>query len=162
MIKILVGKHKKVALFDDDFKIPIGFTLSFNSNGYLRFLKSTGEINKSGNYIYETKYAHRYITGCDKNKRIIFIDGDKANLQKENLLVVEQGVTTRTKGPTRGRYKGVYFCKNRLKWVAQITHNYKTHTLGSFNHEEHAASAYNQAAIRFHGPNAYVNILPED
>ncbi len=56
----------------------------------------------------------------------------------------------------------MHFSKKQLKWVAQITHNYKCYTIGSYDHEDAAASAYNQAAVRLHGAHAYVNILPED
>ena len=125
-------------------------------------LRSTGERRPSGSYIYEQDYLGRWITGCPKTQTVLFIDRDKLNLQRDNLEVVERGVNVRAQGGHRGGYKGVHFCKKRGRWIAQLTHNYKCHTLGAFDDEYHAASAYNQAAIRFHGPHAYVNQLPED
>jgi len=34
--------------------------------------------------------------------------------------------------------------------------------LAQLNTEEAAASAYNQASVRFHGAGGYINKLPED
>jgi hypothetical protein len=45
------------------------------------------------------------------------------------------------------RYKGVHFDKASGKWRARITHGYQTTSLGCFESEEEAATAYDLAAI---------------
>lgn len=159
---INIGKSETEIKVDYDFELPEKWCLSITPHGYVIMLKSTGEKRKSGTYIYKREYLSRYITSCPKKLRVIHIDNDKTNLQRSNLVIVSQKVTTRTKAATTGRFKGVYFCKRRIKWIAQITHNYKTFNLGGFDYEEHAASAYNQAAVRIHGAHAYVNVLSDD
>ncbi len=157
-----VGRCKALVKVDDDFEPPVGASLSVSSSGHVRWLKSTGEKRPSGSYVYTQGYLGRLIMGCPKGQTVLFIDRDKLNLQKENLKIVERGVNVRAQGGQRGGFKGVHFCKKRNKWIAQITHNYKCFSLGGFDDEYHAASAYNQAAVRLHGEHAYINQMPED
>jgi hypothetical protein len=65
-------------------------------------------------------------------------------------------------------YKGVYIHKRKYKdkeyssFVAGITLNFKRLYLGSFKNEIDAAIAYNEAAIKYHGEFANLNIIPEE
>lgn len=162
MKTILVGQNKEPVMVDDDFIHPKGWHLSIANTGYVRMLRYTGERRPGGSMIYEQDYLHRYITGAEPKKVVLFIDRNKLNLQRENLIVCERAISIRHSGGRTGRFKGVHWSMKQSKWVAQITHNYKCYNLGAFDDEEAAASAYNQAAVRLHGEHAYVNILPED
>ena len=163
MQRLQIGtKNTHTILVDDDFTLPDKVSLSVSKNGHVRMLRSTGERRPSGSYVYEQMYLQRYIMGCSGDKTVLFIDRDTLNLQKENLMVCERGVNVRAQRGQTGRFKGVHFSKQRMKWIAQITHNRKCHHIGSFDTEEHAASAYNHAARRLHGAHAFINILPED
>lgn len=162
MKTILVGENQEPVIVDDDFTLPPGYSLSVADTGYVRMLRCTGERRPSGSYVYEEKYLHRHIMDAPKGKVTLFIDRNRLNLQRENMIVCERAVSIRHTGGRCGRFKGVHFNKKAMKWVAQITHNYKCYHLGNFDCEEAAASAYNQAAVRLHGAYAYVNILPED
>lgn len=57
-------------------------------------------------------------------------------------------------------YKGVRWHNRRSKWQARITVNYKEIHLGYFDNIEEAAVAYNNAAMKFFGEFAYLNVLP--
>lgn len=157
-----VGNNEAVIAVDDDFEPPFGWSFSIAATGYVKMLRATGIRRPSGSYVYEEDYLHRWIVNDPKGKVVLFIDRDKLNLQRENLLVCERAISIRHTGGRSGRFKGVHFSKKQMKWIAQITHNYKCHTLGSFESEEHAAIAYNHAAVRLHGAHAYINIMPED
>jgi hypothetical protein len=162
MKTILVGKNLEPVMVDDDFVHPEGQSLSVGDAGYVRMLRYTGQRRPSGTYIYEEDYLHRWIMKAPKGKVVLFIDRNRLNLQRENMIVCERAVSIRHTGGRSGRFKGVHFSKKQMKWIAQITHNYKCFTLGSFDQEEAAASAYNQAAVRLYGAHAYVNLMPED
>lgn len=163
MKKILVGKKQTVVLVDDDFVAPDGYFLAITSStGYVKLMRFTDQRRPSGSYVYEEIYLHRWLTKVEGKQVVMFLDGDRQNLQSENLLVCERAVSIRHTGGRTGRFKGVYYDKRRDKWVAQITHAGVCRTLGSFKDEEHAAHVYNQAAIRLHGKHAFLNILPED
>jgi hypothetical protein len=161
--KIIVGRDATIVLVDDDFHLPPeGFSLSINNLGYVRMMRCTGERRSGGSYIYEQDYLHRYITQTPKDKVVLFLDHDRLNLQKANLLVCERAISIRNTGGRKGRFKGVHFSKKQMKWVAQITFNYKCYSLGAFDSEEHAATVYNAAAVRLYGEHAYINVMPED
>ena len=162
MKTILVGKHQQPVCVDDDFTLPAGFTLSIGSGGHVRMLRYTGERRPSGTHIYKEYYLSRYVANAPKGQLVLIIDRDKLNMQRENLLLCAPGVSIRAQGGQSGRFKGVHWAKRQSKWVAQITHNYKCYSLGAFDDEEHAATAYNHAAVRLHGAHAYINHMPED
>lgn len=162
-MKIIEVGHKKWPVqVDDDFVRPDGYSLSVGASGYVKMLRTTGVRRPSGTYVYEEDYLHRWITKAPKGQVVLFIDNDRLNLQLSNLVVCERAISIRHTGGRSGRFKGVHFSKKAMKWVAQITCNYKCLTLGSFDTEEAAASAYNQAAVRLYGAHAYINLMPED
>jgi hypothetical protein len=57
-------------------------------------------------------------------------------------------------------YKGVCWVESNQKYRASIGVNYETILLGHFNVKEDAARAYNEAALKYFGENAWLNKLP--
>jgi hypothetical protein len=64
-----------------------------------------------------------------------------------------------SKNNTSG-YKGVNWNIEKQKWRANITVDYKTIFLGYFDKKEHAAQAYNVAALKYFGEFAFLNEIP--
>lgn len=60
-------------------------------------------------------------------------------------------------GPKRGKYKGVSFCKQTGRWVAQIGFEYQNIKIGRFDTPEEAALAYNVRAVQYFGEFAFQN-----
>jgi group I intron endonuclease len=58
-------------------------------------------------------------------------------------------------------YIGVCFDKHWNKWISHIRYQGKTIRLGGFKSEIEAAIAYNNAAIKYYGDSAKLNVLPE-
>ena len=63
--------------------------------------------------------------------------------------------------PTTSKYVGVYFRKNKNKYEATIWVNKKTKWLGRYDLEEEAAKAYNEAALKYFGSDAKLNIIKD-
>lgn len=61
--------------------------------------------------------------------------------------------------PVKGssRFRGVSWNSNCGKWRAQVWKGSEVHHLGYFEHEEDAARAYDEAALRIRGPDAPIN-----
>jgi hypothetical protein len=85
------------------------------------------------------------------------IDHDPTNNRIENLRLATpaQNGFKRLKGlaSTSSTFKGVCFSRlhGRPVYKASIKANGKLHHLGFFDHEEEAAGAYAEAALRLHG-----------
>lgn len=106
---------------------------------------------------------HREIMNATKGKYIDHINGDKLDNRKENLRFCTQrenskNVKVERKNNTSG-YKGVAWKKQNKKWRASIFLNYKNIHIGYYDTKEKAALAYNEAAIKYHGEFARLNII---
>ena len=120
-------------------------------------------------YFYQTKRGscaksnlpkvrlHNFLLDhSDASKVIMHKNGDNLDNRRQNLVIVSQKQKQQNlkipKNNTSG-YKGVWFCKDRNKWQAQITINSKIKSLGRFETLEGAVAARKEAE------NKYYNLL---
>ena len=90
------------------------------------------------------------------------IDRVRYNNKIENLrlaTITENRYNTDKSIRNTSGFKGVYFYKNRNKYVAQITFNKKQKLLGRFDDPRAAAICYNTAASLLHGEFACLNSI---
>ncbi len=74
----------------------------------------------------------------------------------------QQAINRNGNRNTTSKYKGVCLNKDATsckKWVAAITINGKPKSIGSFSSQEEAALAYNKAAIKEYGKDAFLNSI---
>lgn len=117
------------------------------------------------------QYFHRLILNCQKGLTIDHLDANPLNNQKINLRICSHRDNTRNsrkKGKNNtSTYKGVCLDswavkrKLRKKWIARIKVNYKGINLGRYLTEIEAARAYNEAAVKYFGEFANLNIIKE-
>lgn len=115
---------------------------------------------------FKTKRLHRIILGLiDENIIVDHKDCNPLNNQKINLRICNrsQNGMNRNKqiNNLTSQYKGVSFRIERNKFRAYITLNKKTFNLGHFINEHDAAKAYNEAALKYHGEFARLNIIKD-
>jgi hypothetical protein len=108
-------------------------------------------------------YMHRLIMGLKPGDKIEVdhIDHNGLNNRKENLRKVgrkQNAMNSRKKKNCSSAYKGVCFYKRDNLWVAYIMIDYKLIHLGRFINEIDAAKAYDNAAIKYFGANAFINL----
>lgn len=122
-------------------------------NNYAQYLFYEGKIRKG-------LLLHRFILNPKNGEIIDHIDGNGLNCQRENLRIVTHSQNMCNRRPTKfssSKYKGVYMCKTRKLWCAQIMINKKQKNLGRFKTEKEAAIKYNELAIKIHGEFAWLN-----
>lgn len=105
---------------------------------------------------------HRQLLNAPKGKEIDHKDGDGLNNCRSNLRICnhqQNHYNLRNQVNTSSIYKGVYWDKDKHKWRASLKVEGKIKRLGRFKDEVLAALAYNQAATRYHGEYARLNIL---
>ena len=74
------------------------------------------------------------------------IDNDRTNNDLSNLRLATRAENARNRpkwakadgSPTTSKYKGVYWCKKRCKWISQIRYNGHTYYIGQFESEYEA------------------------
>ncbi len=113
---------------------------------------------------YKTYSAHRlawlWMTGSWPENIIDHKDGCPKNNKWNNLRLAtsnqNQWNSKTPKNNTSG-YKGVCWDKERNKWIVHIRINIKRKYIGRFDDIKEAASAYNEAAIKYFGEFARLN-----
>jgi hypothetical protein len=85
------------------------------------------------------------------------LDNRKNNLRK--CTTSNNAMNRFINKSNKSGYKGVSWQKDRKKWAAAIKVNYKSINLGRYNNKIDAAKVYNQAALKYFGEFAYLNII---
>jgi hypothetical protein len=105
---------------------------------------------------------HRHIMNPTKGLVVDHCNGDTLNNTKSNLRVCTYSQNRMNSVKTiynKSGYKGVCWHKTGNKWVSKIEINKTVHYLGLFSDLKEAAKAYNDAAIKFYGEFAKLNII---
>ena len=150
----------KVALVDDeDFEYLNQWKWYANNLCGKFYAVRSKRINK--------KYAgyllmHRVIMNPIKGFVVDHCNGDTLNNTKSNLRVCTYSQNRMNSVKTvynKSGHKGVCWHKTGNKWVSKIEINKTVHYLGLFYDLKEAAKAYNEAAIKFHGEFAKLNVI---
>lgn len=131
--------HNKLAMVDDtDFDMLREFGWVLTSTGYaIRSCRG------------KTEYMHRLILNLPALS-VDHIDGNKLNNQKSNLRAVSQGINMYNKR-TNSKFRGVSWCKTKLKWRSNLTKDKKQYSFGYHDSPESAHRAYLEGCIKIHG-----------
>jgi hypothetical protein len=111
-------------------------------------IKHKGHTFRLGSYGTAEQAAAAY----DHAARDLFGEFACLNGVKTKFVDMRGKRCTNTSG-----YRGVSWHKKAKKWAVSLRANKKTIHVGSFADKEEAARAYNDAAIKYLGPNAYQN-----
>jgi hypothetical protein len=126
--------------------VKVGDVAGSVSHGY-RIIKIDGK--KYGAH----RLAFLYITGNLPENDTDHINGIRDDNRWCNLREATRAENMQNKAPYKAgtsKYPGVYWHKQRQKWVAQITINGKQKHIGLFETEEEAYSAYCAAKAEHH------------
>ena len=109
---------------------------------------------------------HRFILGLEHGDGEIVdhINGNGLDNRKENLRLCTNQQNLRNVGVRKNNtsgFKGVSWSKGRGNWQVNISTGLKVKSLGRFKDKLDAVRAYNDAAIKYHGEYAYLNVIPE-
>lgn len=159
MKKIQLTTQNKEVIVDDEDYGYLNQWKWYISNGYA--------IRKEGTYPGKISIIrlHRIIINAPKDKQVDHINSNKLDNRKENLRLAtnSQNQMNRKKSERcSSKYKGVYFNKDRNKWIAYINVKRKMKYLGIFEKEEDAAKEYNKAALTFFKEYAKLNIINKE
>jgi len=149
--------------------------VDFEDYEYLRLWKwrshGKGYASRANNFKDENEIwrsrsllMHRVIMKASGNAFVDHIDNDTLNNRKANLRFCsgsENAMNRGKLGSNTSGYKGVVWHKKAGKWRGKIGIRGKSIHLGLFETAIEAAKAYNTAAMKFHGPFAKLNKIPD-
>ena len=111
---------------------------------------------------------HRVIMNTLGNMNVDHIDHNGLNNQKENLRNCTQSENARNRTSRKGstsKYLGVSKCHKIMKYgiyyYYRVKINQRQH-VGNFKTEIEAALAYNEAALKYYGEFANLNIIEDN
>lgn len=115
---------------------------------------------------WTSQLMHQLILGKSTTRiQIDHKDGNGLNNQRENLRFCTRSQNQWNGGSFNknksSKYKGVSRTKRGKEYRAIIYLNNKKISLGSYNLETDAAIAYNNAALKYFGEFARLNIIPD-
>ena len=151
----------KVALVDDeDYEYLNQFKWCLRGTGLGNFYAIRGFRKSKNNNITGSISMHRQLMKPEKGYVIDHLDGNTLNNQKSNLRICTQSQNCSNQKisilNTSG-YKGVLYNKKNKRYYARITVNRRLFSLGGYICIKEAASAYNNAAQKYHGEFAKLN-----
>ena len=96
---------------------------------------------------------------CPKNTVVDHINHNTLDNRKCNLRICthQESMMNSESRIGRSKYKGVWFSKDKNKWVAELRKNNKKIHIGYFKNEKEAAKAYNKLAIELFGQYVHLN-----
>lgn len=131
-----------------------------HSSGYFYAMRNS--LQKNGKY--HTVYMAREILGLKFGdpRQADHIEHHTLDNRRHNLRIsTPQQNSMNQKSPqnTTSQFKGVHWHKQCEKWRAEIRINGKLKHLGLYVLETEAALAYNDAAKKYFGEFAYLNVI---
>ncbi len=134
---------------------------------YERVSKHHWTIEKGANTYYAMRKAnekkirlHNFILNPEPPLVVDHINHNGLDNRRENMRIVtkRQNEANRRKTAGRkGRYKGVFFDTRLRKWVAYVNAEGRRKYLGKWKTAREAAIAFNEAALKYYGPTAWLN-----
>ena len=105
---------------------------------------------------------HRKIMKAPKGMEVDHINGDGLDNRRNNLRTCSHSqniMNSKMRIDNTNGYKGIRYHKQNKKWQARIKKNKKDNHLGYFTTPQEAALAYNEAAKKFFGEFAKLNVI---
>lgn len=157
--KIQISNGSYVTVDDGDYDRLMQWSWSAHKDGYAcRAQKIEGKR--------VAILMHRFIMGAELGDLDLdHINGDRSDNRQSNLRFVtrqQNSLNRKIRSDNKSGYKGVYFRKDNDIWRVAIMNNGIRVNLGHFKCKHEAAKIYNEAAIKYHGEYARLNVIKGD
>lgn len=149
MVEIKLTQNKICIIDDEDFEKIVQYKWYYMACGYAA-TRPWDKLTKT----YSTIYMHRYILSAEKGMLVDHINGNTLDNRISNLRICSQKENIRNskmKSSNTSGFRGVFWSKQKNKWMAKITVNYKPIHLGFYADINDAVLAYENGAKKYFG-----------
>ena len=161
MKKILLRSRTKKKIYtlvdDSDYERLTKYNWYLTTSGYVRHHYWVGKRS-------DCIQMHRLLLSAPQGMQVDHINGNKLDNRRYNLRLCsnsQNGFNRKAYKTNTSGYKGVYFCKQKNKWIAQLSVNGRHISVGAFMSAKDASIAYNKKAKEVHGRFYYSGKLCE-
>lgn len=148
-----------------------GYKTTFDRKRHLADLKWYARLDcdgrpyavRAGTRIQGTRkvrYLHREIIDAKSEELVDHINGNTLDNRIENLRICTRAENQRNRGKQKNNtsgYKGVFWDKQRQRWLVQIRYLGKSINLGRTDDLVEGAHIYDRKALELHGDFARLN-----
>lgn len=165
MTSILLLNHGRVALVDDeDFDLSqFNWSCSLDKGRLYARRNSRSSSGKVKRFLLHRVIFSRVLgRELKAHECVDHINRDTLDNRRQNLRLATKKQNSRNRGLSRNNtsgYKGVSFNKRDKVYAAKIRVDNKLINLGNYKNILDAAKAYNEAATKYFGEFASLNIL---
>lgn len=157
MMRLPLSKGYYAIVDDSDYEMLSKYSWH-SSDGGNGFVYARGLVDR------KHVRMHRLLTGATEGSMVDHINHNTLDNRRENLRICTRSLNNanQKKGKRRSSiYKGVsrYESHGHVTWRTSIQMNKKVILLGVFLDEQSAARAYNEAAKKYFGEYAYLNVI---
>ena len=152
MKRIKLTKGKYALVDDEDFEVLSKHKWHFDGMYARRHDYPTGERIRLHRAILEPKF----------NEEIDHINRNKLDNRRSNLRIVDASQNRMNRplqSNNKSGFRGVSWLVSRKRWVARIKFYNKIKVLKYTKDKTEAARIYNEAALKYHGEFAQLNII---
>lgn len=113
---------------------------------------------------FSTVFMHRDILNPSPGMETDHRNGNGLDNRRCNLRECTRSQNNANQRSHRGstsKFRGVSWCDHSKRWVAQLNHNGTRVLFKRFSTEQEAALAYNDAALKYFGEFARLNVITE-
>jgi hypothetical protein len=154
--RIPLTKGKFSLVDPKDYEMLSKYNWHVTKNGNTSYAKRNAPTRKDTTPIYMHRCIIKVPPGCVVDHiNHNGLDNRRANLRPATRA--QNNRYSKKRKNTRSKYKGVSFYSREKQFVAKITTDGNTVSLGYFNDEIQAAKAYDKAAKIYHKEFAYLN-----
>lgn len=160
--KISNGAFSDFVMFDDeDIELVFNFKWAPSKHRHTHYARSSSNIVNGSRKVY----MHHLIIPRNEGMIVDHINGNGLDNRRSNLrLCTYSQNAMNSKSKKDGKFKGVFLLSNNNEstWAARIWVSRTSVNLGVFKTEVEAAAAYNEAALKYHGEFAKLNLIEGD
>lgn len=156
-VQIPLSKGKLATIDEEDLEIVTGMAWHAVQAGSEFYAAHTHRISPTK---CERIYMHRLILKPPEGMLVDHVNRDTLDNRRCNLRFATKGqnaANSKQRNRLHSRYRGVSQWRGSEEWIAIISRNNATISLGSYANEADAARAYNAAALAFLGEFAQLN-----